>query len=101
MGQPRSNEAFPQVRELWEAVVSSPNGIRVKVASRGEGLRLRFLFYHVRNQARKEAQRIYPQDHPGYGKSSYDRYSILVEGDSPAWVKIFIPSIAEFEVENL
>ena len=69
----RSALAFEDIEEAFERALASAKGIRIPCINRGAAVTLRSRFNYFRWMNRRNSTQIYPQDHPMWNKSVYDK----------------------------
>jgi hypothetical protein len=77
MGQPKTLEAFGEVKTLMDRALQED--ITVECPNPGSAVALRHSIYAARTRDRKQTERIYEEDDPLYGRSPYDKLTILLD----------------------
>lgn len=100
----RSILAFDDIRHVFDRALQTPHGLKIPCGSRGKAVNLRARFNYFRKIDRDESFKIYPPDHPMFGKSSYDKLALRIpEKGSPEENVLFIePHSAEkYKIEEI
>jgi hypothetical protein len=96
--------AFDDIRQVFDRALQTPRGLKIPCPSRGKAINLRSRFNYFRKIDRDESLKIYPTDHPMFGRSSYDKLALRVpEKGHPEENILFIePHSAEsYKIEEI
>lgn len=82
MPQAKNIAAFEDLRPHFNQALQSPNGIRIRTASKGAAISMRARFYTLRKLEREASVNLYEPEHPLRGLSPYENLSISIEDNS-------------------
>ena len=94
--------SFEDVRELLNKAIEAEKGIEIKLDTKGQAVNLRSRMNRYRAKDRESSKVIFPDDHPSYGVSQYDRLIISIREDEGKWVvRAEVSSAANYEVTEI
>lgn len=76
MPQSRDPRAYPSERAVLERALDAPRGIRIAYGSPGAAWNAMQRFRAVRSNDRRESMKIFPLDHPMFGRSIFETLAI-------------------------
>lgn len=85
-----SRQAYADCYEVFDAAMENDAGVKVKMQSEDAAYFFRMRMHQARSLVKKDNSRIYPDDHPLYGASEYDRLAVKIRklnGDFYIWVE--------------
>lgn len=90
MGQPTNLASFEDCIRLWDQAIASTKGVRAEFATYGAASNFRLRMNYARRLQREEACRLYPDDDPRWGKTSWDPYKITIAEDTEGswWIYV-------------
>src|SRR5271165_2020949 len=88
---PQSNalSSYADVQALMSRAIGSSSGVRIRVGSKGEAVKLRQRAYKFRQSDREDSQKMYPSDDPHFNTSDYDCLSIMLREEAAGWFVYF------------
>ncbi len=74
--------AYSDCVEHFERALSSEKGIALTLPSKGEAIRMSQRLHACRDLHRKQSRKVYPEDHPSYGKTDWDHFKVSKDPDN-------------------
>lgn len=104
MSLSNSRLAYTDCYEFLDAAIADPQGVRMKLPY-NQAVHFRMRCNHARSIDRRENTLTYPEDHPLYGRSEYDRVRInliqRIENGAHVGYVYATPWAIEGKIENL
>lgn len=99
MSTPKSVDAYKDCEDHFERALASPKGIALVLATNAEATRFVQRANAFRVLLRQRAKQIYPQDHPLYGLSPYDKLKVArdPENDCRILIKSYDQTVVSVE----
>jgi hypothetical protein len=104
MSYNKSLLAFDDVKPAFDRALEHPKGLRIKCETHAKAIVLRGRFNYFRGADRKENTKIYPNDHPLWNRSIYDKLILRVPkkgSEDENYVYLEKRSVDNFEIEDL
>jgi len=101
MNAPITRSAYKAYYDVLDQAMDSPNGIRVRVGSRGDAMHFRVRLHKARQLDRDLNCLSRAPDDPEYGISDYDALIVLVRHEDGEWWVHIKRNIIEHEIEEL
>lgn len=91
--------SYVDIRSALDRALESEKGVRLRFADDKAAMTFAGRVHSLRFLDRKENKKIYPEDHPMWGRSVYD--PLMVKKEAPTVVAIIKLEGVEFDLEEI